>query len=212
MARILSALALRAVLMAKPGKTQAAEMPSGSAAPAPAPAADDTAAPAPAPAPAAAGQKITPISKLSVKTVCGTPETSKLPQLRVNISDANPDGDPNPEAELRIMRVAGYANATKSGQSTYGQWKALAGQFSAVNYGSGEIFMSANCILPGSMNDTLYDTVNDRLKEDAGSQVAFKVDVFVKRSARDKNKYEYVVRPVIETEFKSPALALLTAD
>lgn len=179
------------------------------------PAAAPAATPAPAPAPEtpkASGSKVTPVTKLSVKSVCGTPETAKLPPLRINVSDTNPEGDPNPEAELRIMRVAGYANGVKDGSSTYGQWRALVGEFVATNLGTGEIFASKNVILPGPMNDMLYESMAAALENDATSSMAVKVDIFVRRSGRDKNKYEYAVRPVIETAFQSPALALLTAD
>lgn len=158
------------------------------------------------------GAKLTPITKITVRDVCGTPQTSKLPPLKINISDDNPDGEPNPEAELFVMKVAGYINGVKDGQGAYGPWKGLSGNFSAINMGTGEVFASKTCILPGPMNEALYDTASEKLAEDASTQIAFKVNVYVKRSARDKNKYEFIVRPVIETAFQSPSLALLTAD
>lgn len=171
-------------------------------------AAEATAAPAAAPA----AKKITPVAKISVKSVSGTPQTSKLPPLRINVTDENPEGDPNPNAEMHILRVAGYANTVKSGTSNYGEWRALVGEAAATDMSTGEVFVSKACILPGSIHEALCDTLTEKLREDAAAQIRYKVDVFVKRSARDKNKYEYVCRPVIEHEFQSPALALLTAE
>jgi hypothetical protein len=160
----------------------------------------------------ASQQKITPVSKISVKTVCGTPDAAKLPPLRINISDANPEGEANPDAEVRVMRLAGYISGVNSGTSTYGEWRALVGEHTAINIGTGEIFASKTAIIPGPMNDMLYEAAQGALAEDASARVAYKVDVFVRRSARDAKKHEYAVRPVIETTFQSPALALLTAD
>lgn len=187
---------------------------------APAPTEAPAASPAPTAAPAtaekasgtASQQKITPVSKISVKTVCGTPDASKLPPLRVGVSDENPDGNPNPDAEVRVLRVAGYVSSVNSGTSTYGEWRALVGEHTAINIGTGEIFASKTCILPGPMNDMLFEAAQNALQQDASARMAYKVDVFVRRSARDAKKHEYAVRPVIETAFQSPALALLTAD
>lgn len=148
---------------------------------------------------------ITPLGKITVKTVCGTPEVSKLPGLEL------PDASPNPDCEVKLMRVAGYCKGVKSGQSTYGEWQALTGEFAATNYATGELYQSKTCLLPGPLGEALIDTTVEALSESADAQIRFSVDVFVKRSAREpKAKYEYVVRPVLETDFTSPALELLT--
>lgn len=149
--------------------------------------------------------KLTPVGKITVKTVCGTPEVAKLPGLELA------DGSANPDCEVKLMRVAGYCQGVKTGQSSYGEWQALIGEFAATNYATGELFQSKTCILPGPLGAALIDTTREALEDSADARVRFSVDVSVKRSAREpKAKHEYVVRPVLETEFKSAAVALLT--
>lgn len=138
--------------------------------------------------------KLTPIGKITVASVYGKPLTKNIPE----------------DGELPLMKVAGYVTGVKHGESNYGPWAALTGQFAATNLETGEVFMSKTGIIPGTMGDALVDTVTEKLAEDAEAQVAFRVIVSCKVSPRDANKYEYIVRPELETEFKSPALALLT--
>lgn len=155
--------------------------------------------------------KLTPVGKITVKTVFGAVDMKTLPPLRINLSDANPEGDPNPSPEKRVCRIVGYAAGVKRGDSSYGEWAALVGEFAATNADTGEIFASKTAIIPGAMGEALVTTTEDRLKEDASSQVKFSCDVFVKRSSRQPaQKYEYVVRPVIDAKLSSPALELLS--
>lgn len=164
-----------------------------------------------APKSAAPSAKLTPVGKITVKTVFGAVDMKTLPPLRVNLSDANPEGDPNPTPEKRVCRIVGYASGVKRGDSSYGEWAALTGEFAATNADTGEIFASRTAIIPGAMGEALVSTTEERLREDATSQVKFSCDVFVKRSSRQPaQKYEYVVRPVIDAQLTSPALELLS--
>ena len=156
------------------------------------------------------GPKLTPIRKITVKEVYGTIGQKSLPPLRINLSDEKPEGDPNPSPEMPIMRVSGYASGVKTGDSGYGEWAALTGEFVARNADTGEIFGARVVIVPGSMGDALVSATRQALVEDADAKVRFSVDVSVKRSAREPGrKYEYVVRPVIDALLSSPALELL---
>lgn len=164
-----------------------------------------------APKATAPALKLTPVGKITVKTVWGMIDQKKLPALRVNVSDDNPEGDPNPECEVKLCKIVGYATGVKRGEGTYGPWAALTGEFAATNYSTGEVFGGKSAILPGPMGEALVSTTEMALTEDADSKVRFACDVFVKRSARDpQRKYEYVVRPVISAALSSPALELLT--
>jgi hypothetical protein len=157
------------------------------------------------------GAKLTPLRKLTVRDVAGAIAVKDLPPLYVNISDANPQGDANPNAEVHVCRIAGYANGTKTGTTQYGVWKAVTGDFAATNMKTGEVFVGPVAIIPGAMGDAIVTTVAQKLADDATQKLAFSCDVFVKRSPRNAaEKYEFIVRPVIETEFRSPALALLS--
>lgn len=138
---------------------------------------------------------ITPLKKITIKTVCGTPSIRDLPA----------DG-----SEVVCMKVAGYAAGTKQGETQYGTWNALLGEFAATNMGTGEVFMAKSCLLPDALGEALVDTVTAKLQDDASSKVAFRVMVSVKISQRDPNKYEYVTRPLMDVAFASPAMLLLT--
>lgn len=158
----------------------------------------------------AKGPKLAAKKKLTVREVYGPIDQKRLPPLRINVTDDNPEGDPNPNSELKLCRIVGYATGTTHGESSYGAWAALTGEFVATSYDSGEVFAGKNAIVPGPMGDMLVTNVEAILAEDANGQVRFSVDIFAKRSARDpQRKYEYVVRPVIDAKLSSPALELL---
>lgn len=135
------------------------------------------------------------IKKLSVATVYGP----------IKIKDI-PDGQ-----ELMLVRFAGIASATSAGESTYGQWRCLVGECAATNLATGEVFVGRNAFVPGAFGEALIDGLISAQREDAGASIKFCVDVSAKVSGRDSNKYEYVVRPVIESDVKNLALDLLTA-
>lgn len=136
------------------------------------------------------------IKKVSVATVFGPVKVKDIPE----------------GAELRIMRIAGIGKATDSGNSTYGDWRALVGEIAATNYQTGEIFIGSSAFIPGAMGDALIDALNSAQKEDAGATIKFSLDVSVKVSPRDENKYEYIVRPVIESDVKNEAMLLLSLE
>lgn len=146
--------------------------------------------------PAKSAARITPLKKLTVKAICGG----------VKLVDIPADG------ELMLCRMAGVAHATQSGESTYGVWEALVGEFAATSYITGEIFVGKHAFIPGAMGDALIGALNNAQLEDASASMKFSVDVSVVVSPRDPNKYEYMVRPVIESDVTNQAVALLGLD
>lgn len=151
--------------------------------------------------------KLTPLSKLTVATIFGAIAMKDLPPLFTGTVD-NPI--PNPDKELKLCRIAGFASGVKSGTTQYGQWDALTGEFAATNYATGEMFAGKTALIPAAMGEALVTAVTTALEEDASSKVRFSVDISVARSPREPDKkYVYFVRPVIEAELGSPALALL---
>lgn len=138
---------------------------------------------------------LTPVNKITVATVYG----------KIKVADLPPEGE-----EKVLCRIAGYANGTKSGSTQFGPWSAALGDFAATNMDTGEVFASKTALVPGAMGDMIISTLEEKLKEDATQKLAFSCEIAVKRSPRNPDeKYEYVVRPIMETEFKSPAVALL---
>jgi hypothetical protein len=134
--------------------------------------------------------------KLSVSTVFGAVKVKDIPE----------------GGELRLCRMAGIATATDSGASSYGDWRCLVGECAATNYATGEIFIGRSAFVPGAMGDALIDALTAAQREDAGASLKFSVDISVKVSPRDENKYEYIVRPVIESDVKNEAMLLLSLE
>lgn len=138
---------------------------------------------------------LTPVNKITVATVCG----------KIKVADLPPEGE-----EMVLCRIAGYATGTKTGTTQYGTWAAATGDFAATNMSTGEIFAAKTAIVPGAMGDMIIATLEEKLREDATQKLAFSCEIAVKRSPRNPDeKYEYIVRPIMETEFRSPAVALL---
>lgn len=134
------------------------------------------------------------IKKITVKECCGTPVLRDLP------------GD---HSIVPIMRVAGFAQGIKTGESNYGEWKAIMGEFAATNLKTGEIFTSPVAIIPSAMGEMIFQQVQASLMEDASSRVKFAVEIGVMVSKRDPNKYEYTVQPIVDPEAGNPAVKLL---
>jgi hypothetical protein len=148
---------------------------------------------------AASKSKITPLKKLSVKTICGALKIKDFPE---------PDSE-GVHQERMLCRIAGTANGIDRGESTYGAWESLAGEFAATSYDTGEIFVGRAAFIPGAMGDALIAALDSAQREDAAATLKFSVDVSAVISTRDSNKYEYIVRPVIESDVRNEAVALL---
>lgn len=133
------------------------------------------------------------LKKITVKEVYGVPLLKDIPEGEM----------------LPLIKVAGFAQGVKEGESTYGQWKALLGEFAAVNLKTGEIFHSPVAIVPSAFGEMLIQQTQAALHQDATSRVKFAVEIGVQISKRDPNKYEYVVTPVQEPDTVNPAVALL---
>lgn len=135
----------------------------------------------------------TVVKKISVASVYG----------KIKVKDIPEDGT------LDICRLSGVVNATEHGTSDYGTWSCLVGQCAGVNKETGEMFVGKNAFIPGAMGDALVAAMETALSEDAGAQMKFCVDISVKVSTRDPNKFEYIVKPVIESDVKNEAMLLL---
>jgi hypothetical protein len=138
--------------------------------------------------------KIAAVKKITIAAVFG----------KVKIADIPKDG------ELPLVRIAGYADSTDSGESNFGPWECLSGNFAATNLATGEMFAGAKAFVPGAMGEQLCIAMRNALENDAEAKIRFSVDVSAKISPRDENKYEYIVRPVLEQETANPAVALLS--
>jgi len=133
------------------------------------------------------------LKKITVKEICGEILLKDIPETGVKW----------------MAKIVGFAQGVKSGETQYGIWHAITGEFAATNMDTGEVFASATTIIPGALGDMLVQSVSAALHDDASAKVKFAVKVGVKISKRDKNKYEYEVMPLIDSQLASPALELL---
>lgn len=119
------------------------------------------------------------VAKLSAKKVCG-----KIKK---------------PEKKTVLMQIFGVATGTKSGESNFGGWVALTGQFRATNLETGEIYQSGICYLP----NTALNLIIPMLAKDGvdGLEFAFNIGVI---PADNAFGYEYYVEPMLEPKENDP--------
>jgi hypothetical protein len=132
-----------------------------------------------------AAPKVSLVNKITVKDVCG----GKVPRIT---------------EETPLMRVIGFAQGLKTGESTFGEWVALLGQFKATNLMTGEIYSSAKCILP----DIAQEGIVAALQSGAAKTVEFALDI-IAIPAETPTGYQYVAQPLLDNN--SDALEALEA-
>ena len=131
------------------------------------------------------------IRKISAKTVCGKTEA------------------PTDKKTVALFIVGGIANKVKTGDSMYGTWTALVGQFEATNVATGEIFIAPQCFLPEPMNGMIaasLEMVDDDDKR-INQSVQFAVEVGVKK-ADNQIGYEYTASEVMKSDAADPLAAI----
>lgn len=125
-----------------------------------------------------------------------------------------------------LYTVIGRAHNLRDGESAYGPWTSLRGEFEAVRLSDGETFISAECFIPGPAGDLLVQQVRKFITEEipvtpeqakksgrtykvTGEYVEMALVISTKASTRDAGQpYEFVVRPIVPVQ-KADALAAL---
>lgn len=129
------------------------------------------------------------IKKLSVKTVYGNIDLEKLIKA--------------PNKELHVMRVMGLAVGVASGESTYGEWQSLRGQFEATNPETGEVSESSVLFLP----DVALTPILVSLSRPEVKGVEFAIDISVHYAQSKKpggSPYEYSFRAILPPDENDP--------
>lgn len=119
----------------------------------------------------------------------------------------------NAEKPITVMRVAGQAVGTKSGDSNYGEWTALVGSFIATNPETGEMTEASQLFLP----EVALIPIQVALGQAGARAVDFAIEVVVKASNNTKpgcSPYEYsfvnLMAPTAENDPMAKLRALLT--
>lgn len=106
-----------------------------------------------------------------------------------------------PEKATKLYTVFGVAEELKQGESTYGPWVALRGDFEAVRISDRKKFRSPICFLPEPYMTLVAGAVEKAVhraeKEGGDIAVEFAVIVGIK-PAKTQTGYEYTCEPLIE--------------
>lgn len=132
------------------------------------------------------------VKKISVATVWG----------KIDLKELLNAGKP-----VSVMRVAGQAIGTKSGEHTYGEWTALVGAFVAVNPETGETMESSQCFLP----EVALIPIQLALGRANSQAVDFAIEVQVQASTNTKpggSAYEYTFVNLMEPVANDPMAKL----
>ncbi len=133
------------------------------------------------------------VKKLSIATVFGKIDLEALIKA--------------PEQAQKCMRVIGRAVGVKEGMSSFGDWKALQGQFQATNLATGEVFEAATLFLP----DVAMTPLLVALSTEGSRGVEFAIDVSVKYVKNGKPggvPYEYTWEPLLPPDASDPIARL----
>ncbi len=107
-----------------------------------------------------------------------------------------------PTAPVDLYDIYGVATKTKSGESTYGTWTALVGNFEAIVTETGALVSSSVCFLPEPVHSMIIDALGDNK-----SPVEFAVHVMIIPNSSAIG-YEYIGEPLTEAK-PSSQLAML---
>lgn len=104
-----------------------------------------------------------------------------------------------------LLKIVGITTGAKPGQTDKGEYLKLMGTFRAVNLLTGEVFDSAQAILPSFISDSLAVALQN------SDEVEFALIVGAKYDKSAVTEYAYTVRPLIETKVSDKMAALLDA-
>jgi hypothetical protein len=106
-----------------------------------------------------------------------------------------------PQKQINVFTMIGKARGVRSGESSYGPWSALVGQFEATtliadgDVVAGEVFVGPQAFLPEPIHGMLVSQLRDTEVE----EVEFAMIVAIKPS-KTATGYEYVAIPIVEAK------------
>lgn len=125
-----------------------------------------------------------------------------------------------------LFTLIGRAWNLRDGESSFGPWTALVGEFEATRISDGQRFISTQCFIPGAAGDILTSEVRKFVMEEipvtaeqykktgktyrvSGETVELALIISVKAATRDGGaQHEYVTRPVVPVQKADPLAAL----
>lgn len=125
-----------------------------------------------------------------------------------------------------LFTLIGRAWNLRDGESSFGPWTALIGEFEATRISDGQRFISPQCFIPGAAGEILTSEVRKFVMEEipvtpeqfkktgktykvSGETVELALIISVKASSREGGaQHEYVTRPVVPVQKADPLAAL----
>lgn len=153
-------------------------------------------------------------------------ETGPIPIRKINPKDVMGKKMKEVEIPSDCFTIIGRAWNLRDGESSFGPWSALVGEFEATRILDGQRFISTQCFVPGAAGELLVAQVRKFVTEEipvtpeqlkkvgktykvSGETVEMALIVSVKKSGREGGAdYEYVVRPVVPVQRADPLAAL----
>jgi hypothetical protein len=157
-----------------------------------------------------------------------TPDEKPGPQILKKLNPKDIMGTKIRELPIPsdLYTIIGRAFNLRDGESQFGPWTSLRGEFEAQRISDGETFISSECFVPGPAGDLLVQQVRKFIEAEipvteeqakkagrtykvTGEYVEMALIVSTKASTRDAGQpYEFVVRPIVPVQ-KADALAAL---
>jgi hypothetical protein len=88
-------------------------------------------------------KSVTPLKKMSTKSIVG-----KMPKIEK-------------DQEIWLFDLYGQVSDTKTGVSSYGDWTALLGSFTARRVADGKLFASRTLHVPDALQDVILDAMSN---------------------------------------------------
>lgn len=125
-----------------------------------------------------------------------------------------------------LFTIIGTAYNLRDGESSFGPWTALVGEFEATRLEDGQRFISTECFVPGAAGELLVTQVRKFVIEEipvtaeqykktgktykvTGETAEMALIVGIKKAQRDGGAdHEYVIRPVVPVQKSDPLAAL----
>lgn len=127
------------------------------------------------------------LKKITTKTVLGKESIRGLIKLA--------DGEP-----VKLYRAYGCAVGKKEGESNYGHWSCLVGDFRAFSFLNGERYASSQLFLP----ETAQLVVEATLAAEGVKASEFAFDIYVVEDEASTVGYVYQTTPVGEVSGEDP--------
>jgi hypothetical protein len=112
-----------------------------------------------------------------------------------------------PEKAAALFVVIGVADGLKAGDSNYGPWESLTGQFEATVVGgptAGQRHYGTQLFLPKGA----HDTVAGRLRVEGNTSVEFAMEVGYKPAPDAPKGYEFTFKPISKPGAADPLASL----